>query len=521
MTYIGNPHGTGFSIVTSQQFSGTGSATAFTMRHAVGQPEHVEVYVNNVRQDPHSAYTVSGTTLTFTEAPSNATNNIYVVYIGGALNTADIPPDTNLSLKQGIKSAPSLFKNDTIGTGLYFPEANAIGLVQGDKEMLKANNSIIELKISGSTVATINSTGMNISGTYFDDGSALISSITANTQLGSGVVTQHAIASGNVVTSTINAGAVTAAKIAAGNVVTAAINDGAITAAKISDGVISAAKMTTAFINANTDFASALVDASNIKADAINPQHIADGAINANTMIAANIIDASNIKAGAVGGSELASGAVSANTKIAVGVVTPHAIPNTSVHGRHANTDFISAQTELAAAPADTDEFLVSDAGVLKRIDYSHLKGVDPSSVTFMATGNTSQQTISSSSFTRVQMSVEQYDTASAFAGNVFTVPSGKGGFYLFSAGLNWLAGSWTGQSILRILSTRSGSTVKDFRHFFFKGGTENGSTTTCIMELQAGDIVEVQGYQATGSSQNTYESAGANYFLGTFLGTG
>ena len=71
MTYIGNPQGTGFSKIDSQQFSGTGSATAFTMRHPVGQPEHVEVYVNNVRQDPHSAYTVSGTTLTFTEAPAS------------------------------------------------------------------------------------------------------------------------------------------------------------------------------------------------------------------------------------------------------------------------------------------------------------------------------------------------------------------------------------------------------------------------------------------------------------------
>ena len=39
------------------------------------------------------------------------------------------------------------------------------------------------------------------------------------------------------------------------------------------------------------------------------------------------------------------------------------------------NADVISGQTELAAEPADTDEFLVSDAGVLKRIDYSLIKG--------------------------------------------------------------------------------------------------------------------------------------------------
>ena len=37
--------------------------------------------------------------------------------------------------------------------------------------------------------------------------------------------------------------------------------------------------------------------------------------------------------------------------------------------------DVISAETELATAPATTDEFLISDAGTLKRIDYSLIKG--------------------------------------------------------------------------------------------------------------------------------------------------
>ena len=37
--------------------------------------------------------------------------------------------------------------------------------------------------------------------------------------------------------------------------------------------------------------------------------------------------------------------------------------------------DLISGKTALATAPADTDEFLVSDAGTLKRIDYSLIKG--------------------------------------------------------------------------------------------------------------------------------------------------
>jgi len=45
-----------------------------------------------------------------------------------------------------------------------------------------------------------------------------------------------------------------------------------------------------------------------------------------------------------------------------------------SVGAAQIKADLISGTTALATAPADTDEFLVSDAGVLKRIDYSLIK---------------------------------------------------------------------------------------------------------------------------------------------------
>ena len=44
------------------------------------------------------------------------------------------------------------------------------------------------------------------------------------------------------------------------------------------------------------------------------------------------------------------------------------------------NNDIISGTTALTSAPDDTDEFLVSDAGTLKRIDYSLIKS-DPTHV--------------------------------------------------------------------------------------------------------------------------------------------
>ena len=55
--------------------------------------------------------------------------------------------------------------------------------------------------------------------------------------------------------------------------------------------------------------------------------------------------------------------------------VTTAKLASTSVTAAKLNNDIISGSTELASEPADTDEFLVSDAGTLKRIDYSLIKG--------------------------------------------------------------------------------------------------------------------------------------------------
>ena len=47
-----------------------------------------------------------------------------------------------------------------------------------------------------------------------------------------------------------------------------------------------------------------------------------------------------------------------------------------SITAAMVGNDLISGKDALAAAPADTDELLLSDAGTLKRIDYSHVKSI-------------------------------------------------------------------------------------------------------------------------------------------------
>lgn len=56
------------------------------------------------------------------------------------------------------------------------------------------------------------------------------------------------------------------------------------------------------------------------------------------------------------------------------GTVATAKIAANAVTAAKFNADVISGQTALAETPADTDELLLSDAGVLKRIDFSHLK---------------------------------------------------------------------------------------------------------------------------------------------------
>ena len=80
------------------------------------------------------------------------------------------------------------------------------------------------------------------------------------------------------------------------------------------------------------------------------------------------------------------------SSDIADGIISTADIANTAVTGAKVNTDIISAQTALGTAPADTDEFLVSDAGVIKRIDYSLIKSTPSATLLATATADDDSQ---------------------------------------------------------------------------------------------------------------------------------
>jgi hypothetical protein len=96
MAFIGTPLDTRntFQSLVGKRFNGDGSTTAFTLDVAPSSTLDIEVFVGNVRQDPNSAYTLSGTTLTFTGAPPSGTNNIYVVHQAKSVGTINAPDNS-------------------------------------------------------------------------------------------------------------------------------------------------------------------------------------------------------------------------------------------------------------------------------------------------------------------------------------------------------------------------------------------------------------------------------------------
>ena len=130
MAYVGNPVDTQntFQSLVGKRFNGDGSTTDFTLDVAPGSTLDIEVFVGNVRQDPNSAYTVSGTTLSFTGAPPSGTNNIYVVHQAKSVGTitpgANSVGVTELNLSDG--SNGQFIKTDGSGTLSFASVSSAL-----------------------------------------------------------------------------------------------------------------------------------------------------------------------------------------------------------------------------------------------------------------------------------------------------------------------------------------------------------------------------------------------------------
>jgi len=85
MPFLGQQPAEGYKALTKQTIAGSG-ATVYTLDYKVTSANDLEVFVNNVRQEPGVAYTASSDQITFTSALEVA-DDCYVVFQGRAVTS--------------------------------------------------------------------------------------------------------------------------------------------------------------------------------------------------------------------------------------------------------------------------------------------------------------------------------------------------------------------------------------------------------------------------------------------------
>lgn len=149
MAYLGNlPTSATFAI---DSFNGDNSTVNFTLREAPVTTSSILVFVGGIRQHTDT-YSLSSTTLTFSEAPPSGTNNIQVLFLGlGA--SPHIPSDYSVST---IKIQTNAITGDKIGLTAITSNLIASAAVTGDKIGLTAinANNIVDGTITNAKLAS-------------------------------------------------------------------------------------------------------------------------------------------------------------------------------------------------------------------------------------------------------------------------------------------------------------------------------------------------------------------------------
>jgi len=113
MPFIGNQPALSYTSFAKQDFT-TSATTSYTLDNPVANENEIALFINFVRQEPTTAYTASGTSLTLTSATS-ASDDMYCVYLGKAVQTVN-PPNGSVGASQIADSSIALGKLSATGT---------------------------------------------------------------------------------------------------------------------------------------------------------------------------------------------------------------------------------------------------------------------------------------------------------------------------------------------------------------------------------------------------------------------
>jgi hypothetical protein len=189
LAYIGNiPKTANFAIDT---FNGDNATVNFTLRDAPATTSSILVFVGGIRQHTDT-YTLSGTTLQFTEAPPTGTNNIQVLFLGIGTTTT-VPADGTVS---SVKLANQAVTGDKIALSTIGGNVITALAITGDKIGLNAinANNIVDGAIATAELAANAVTGDKIGLTAINANNIVVGSITNDRLATPGATTGKSIA---------------------------------------------------------------------------------------------------------------------------------------------------------------------------------------------------------------------------------------------------------------------------------------------------------------------------------------
>ena len=132
MAYIGNTPADKFLTLAKQNFS-TSATTSYTLDSSISSTQDIALFINNVRQSPVDAYTVSGTALTLTSATAG-TDEMYCVYLGKTVGTV-VPASntiTNAMMTDDSVGVAELSATGTASSSVFLRGDNAWATAGGD-----------------------------------------------------------------------------------------------------------------------------------------------------------------------------------------------------------------------------------------------------------------------------------------------------------------------------------------------------------------------------------------------------
>jgi hypothetical protein len=172
--------------------------------------------------------------------------------------------------------------------------------------------------------------------------------------------------------------------------------------------------------------------------------------------------------------------------------------------------DIISADTELAVAPASTDELLISDAGVLKRIDHSLIGGTN---TPYFSVAKDSNQTLNHDSSTKLTYETELEASSSGnfdLTNNKFTAT--EAGVYCFQFKTTVYDGDNNLKRFDVYVYKNNTTYTKNILYDNGENFREYSMCWTWLQTVAVDDYFEVYGYIDTTDSGTAVVAGGSNF---------